>query len=97
MVSFAAIAADSTAAPVVSPSADNTKVNARDKSQDTIKPTAQPNNKVNIKLAAAVRCSIVKDRSPSTMAHNVKLVAASGVVTLRGPVASAHARLFPHR
>jgi osmotically-inducible protein OsmY len=43
-----------------------------------------------VKLAAAVRRAIVKDKSLSTSAHNVKLVAASGVVTLRGPVNTAN-------
>lgn len=76
------------AAPVASPSADNTKLNQRDKAHETMKPTDQPNNRTDIKLAAAVRRAIVKDKSLSIMAHNVKLVAASGVVTLRGPVHS---------
>ena len=67
---------------------DNTTVNQRDKSPDTLKPTDQPNDSVDIKLAAAVRGAIVEDKSLSTMAHNVKLVAANGVVTLRGPVRS---------
>lgn len=76
-------------APVVSTSADNSRVNQRDKSPETIKPTDQPNNKTDIKLAAAVRRSIVGDKSLSMMAHNVKLVAVGGVVTLRGPVKTA--------
>lgn len=68
--------------------ADNTKINERDKSDQTLKSTNQPNNSDDVKLAAAVREAIVKDKSLSTTAHNVKLVAANGVVTLRGPVAS---------
>jgi len=68
--------------------ADNTTVNQRDKSQETLKSTDQPNNKVDIKLAAAVRRAIEQDKSLSTMAHNVKLVASNGIVTLRGPVRS---------
>jgi hyperosmotically inducible periplasmic protein len=89
MVSFGAVAQGNTAAaPVVSASADNTKMNVRDKSPETIKPTDQPNNSVDIKLAAAVRQAIVNDKALSTTAHNVKLIAANGVVTLRGPVNS---------
>jgi hyperosmotically inducible protein len=87
-MSFGAVAQDNPAAPVASASADNTKMNERDKSPETIKPTDQPNNSVDIKLAAAVRQAIVKDKALSTTAHNVKLVAANGVVTLRGPVNS---------
>lgn len=52
-------------------------------------PVDQPNDKSDIKLAARVRRALVKDKSLSMSAHNLKLVAASGVVTLRGPVASA--------
>jgi hyperosmotically inducible protein len=88
MVSFGAIAQDDPAAPVASVSANNTKMNERDKSPATVKPTDQPNNSGDIKLAAAVRQAIVKDKGLSTAAHNVKLVAANGVVTLRGPVNS---------
>lgn len=88
MVSSGALAQQPAPVSVSGPAADNTKVNQRDKSQATMKPTDQPNNRVDIKLAAAVRRAIVKDKSLSTMAHNVKLVAASGVVTLRGPVHS---------
>jgi len=52
-------------------------------------PMDQPNNKADVKVAADARSAIVKDKSLSTKAHNVKLVASGGTVTLRGPVASA--------
>lgn len=68
--------------------ADNTKMNERDRSSDTLTPMDQPNDKADIKLAAAVRSAIVGDKSLSSMAHNVKLIAADGTVTLRGPVKS---------
>lgn len=74
--------------PAVAAPADNTKVNQRDKAGDTLTPADQPNNSVDIKLAAAARDAIANDNSLSTTAHNVKLVAANGVVTLRGPVLS---------
>ncbi len=76
-------------AAVSSPPADNTRMNQRDRSSETMKPTDQPNDRADIKVAAAVRRAIVKDKSLSMKAHNVKLVAAGGVVTLRGPVANA--------
>jgi hyperosmotically inducible protein len=74
---------------VKSPSADNTSMNQRDKSADAVKVTDQPNNSADIHVAAAVRKAIVDDKSLSTLAHNVKLVAANGTVTLRGPVNSS--------
>jgi len=75
-------------APVKSQDADNTRINARDKSAQTVKPTDQSNAKADIQLAAAVRRAIEHDKTLSTSAHNVKLVANGGVVTLRGPVAN---------
>jgi osmotically-inducible protein OsmY len=69
--------------------ADNTAVNQRDKAHAAPTPTDQPNNEADVKFAADVRRAIVKDKSLSMKAHNVKLVASGGVVTLRGPVASA--------
>lgn len=74
--------------PPSSTAPDNTSVNQRDRSDATVKPTDQPNDKADIKVAAAVRRAITKDKSLSTKAHNVKLVASGGVVTLRGPVAN---------
>jgi osmotically-inducible protein OsmY len=72
-----------------SSAADNTGINKRDRADATVKPTDQPNNAADIKVAAAVRRAITSEGSLSMMAHNVKLVASAGVVTLRGPVANA--------
>jgi len=68
--------------------ADNTRINKRDR-DETLQPTDQPNDKADIQTVAAVRKAIVNDKSLSTSAHNVKLIASNGVVTLRGPVANA--------
>ena len=81
-------AQDSAQAPVKSQDVQNTRMNARDRVAETTKPTDQSNDKADIHLAAAVRRAIENDKSLSTSAHNVKLVANGGVVTLRGPVAS---------
>jgi len=70
------------------PDADNTRMNKAD--QKNTQPTAQnqSNEKADRELAAAVRKAIVRDKSLSTNAHNVKVVAKDGTVTLRGPVRS---------
>lgn len=70
------------------PAADNTKINQRDKAPGAVTASDQPNDSANTKLAASVRSVIVGDETLSTTAQNVKLVAADGVVTLRGPVNS---------
>jgi hyperosmotically inducible periplasmic protein len=63
---------------------DNTKMNQQ------AQPAADKakNNKSDVKLAAQIRREILKDKSLSTYAHNIKIVARDGKVTLRGPVKS---------
>lgn len=70
------------------PAADNTKMNQRDRSMD--KPTAeqQKENRSDRELTKEIRQSIMKDKSLSTYAHNVKIIAQNGQVTLKGPVRS---------
>ncbi|MEC5160693.1 hyperosmotically inducible protein [Janthinobacterium sp. CG_S6] len=93
----AALATDQSSAPKAtmpaahgqaSPVADNTLLNARDKTAATATPQAQSNAESDRKLLAAVRRTVVDDKSLSTSAHNVKILVANGVVTLRGPVNS---------
>lgn len=74
---------------VASPEADNTRMNRRDRNDASVTPTTQSNESSAVDLVARVRKAIVGDDSLSMKAHNVKIVANQGVVTLRGPVASA--------
>jgi len=71
-----------------SPSSDNTKMNQRDR--DPNQPTAdrQKNNLSDRDITQRIRESIVHDKALSTYAHNIKVVAQNGQVTLRGPVRS---------
>lgn len=70
------------------PAADNTKVNERDK--DKSQPTAdqQKDNRSDRDITQQIRQSVMKDKSLSTYAHNVKIIAQNGMVTLKGPVRS---------
>ena len=67
---------------------DNTKMNQADRSND--RPTAdqQKDNPSDRELTQHVRKAIMEDKSLSTYAHNVKIIAQNGVVTLKGPVRS---------
>jgi hyperosmotically inducible periplasmic protein len=67
---------------------DNTKVNQRDR--NAAEPTAdqQKENQSDRDLTKQVRRSLVDDKSLSTYAHNVKVIAQNGKVTLKGPVRS---------
>jgi osmotically-inducible protein OsmY len=67
---------------------DNSAVNQRDKNQ--AEPTAgqQSNNRSDLDTTKAIRQALVKDKSLSTYAHNVKVITQNGKVTLKGPVRS---------
>jgi osmotically-inducible protein OsmY len=67
---------------------DNTKTNQRDRSQNEPTADQQKENQSDRELAAKVRQALVKDKSLSTYAHNVKIIAQDGTVTLKGPVRS---------
>jgi osmotically-inducible protein OsmY len=68
------------------PKSDNTKSNQRDRSAK--EPTADQgkNNASDRDLMQKIRKSLTDDSSLSTYAHNVKIVAQNGKVTLKGPV-----------
>lgn len=67
---------------------DNTKVNDRDRNDNAPTADKQKNNKSDVEVTAEIRRSIVSDKTLSTNAHNVKIVAQDGMVTLKGPVHS---------
>jgi hyperosmotically inducible protein len=68
--------------------ADNTKVNQRDRNQNEPTAEQQRENTNDRQLTAQIRRAIVKDKSLSTTAHNVKIISQNGAVTLKGPVKS---------
>ena len=68
------------------PAADNTKNNKKDRNKN--EPTADQakNNTSDRDTMQKIRKSIMDDKSLSTYAHNVKVIAQGGKVTLKGPV-----------
>jgi hypothetical protein len=68
--------------------ADNTKVNQRDRADGAVTADQQKENASDLALVKKIRQSLMNDKSLSTYAHNVKVVAQGGQVTLKGPVRS---------
>lgn len=68
--------------------ADNTAANKTDTNSNA--PTADngKNDQSDLTLQKNIRRAVVKDKSLSTYAHNVKIIASGGKVTLRGTVHS---------
>ena len=83
-ISLTAMAADENKA-----AADNTAKNQRDRSAEAITSGDQSNSREDLKTTQAIRKALMKDRSLSMTAKNVKIITAGGQVTLRGPVKSA--------
>jgi hyperosmotically inducible protein len=77
-----AIAQDSATKP------DNTKNNKEQRSAANPTADQQKNNPTDRELTRDIRKAITSDKSLSTYARNVKVVAQNGSVTLRGPVRS---------
>ena len=70
------------------PAPDNTKVNKADRAKGAVTADQQKENATDRDLTKKIRQSVIDDKSLSTYAHNVKIVAQDGQVTLKGPVRS---------
>ncbi len=70
------------------PTPDNTKVNKTER--DKGRPTAgdQKENSADRNTTQQIRRAVMKDKSLSSYAHNVKIITQDGMVTLKGPVRS---------
>lgn len=67
---------------------DNTGINKRDRNQNEPTADQQKENMSDRELSRQIRRSLVEDKTLSSKAHNVKVIAQNGTVTLKGPVAS---------
>ena len=67
---------------------ENTQRNLRDRDGTTLTPDDQKGDKKDLKITTTIRKSVVKDKSLSIDAQNVKIITSNRVVTLRGPVES---------
>jgi osmotically-inducible protein OsmY len=66
--------------------ANNAKANKEANKSETA--DNAKNSKSDLTLMKEIRRAVVKDKSLSTDAHNVKIIASGGKVTLKGPVKS---------
>ncbi len=60
------------------PKPDNTKTNKQDRNPDAATADQQKNNKSDRETARQIRKAIVDDKSLSSYAHNVKVIAQNG-------------------
>jgi hyperosmotically inducible periplasmic protein len=66
--------------------ADNTKVNTRDRAKGAVTADQQKENASDRELTQKIRRALMQDKTLSSYAHNVKVIAQRGQVTLKGPV-----------
>ena len=83
LLSAGTLSAQQSAAP-----ADNTTVNQRDRNPNEPTADLQKNNPSDRDITQQIRRAIMKDKSLSSYAHNVKVTTQNGQVTLKGPVRS---------
>jgi osmotically-inducible protein OsmY len=83
---LSAVSLGSLAADDEKSKADNTAINARDRSGETQTSGDQSNSSADLKTTQAIRQALMKDGELSMTAKNIKIVTANGQVTLRGPV-----------
>ena len=74
-------------------SADNTKINKRDQSKKELTAGQQGETKQDRDITQKIRRAIIKDKSLSIQAHNVKIITVDGMVTLKGPVKSEEEKM----
>lgn len=66
--------------------ANNSAINERDRSSQTLTPGDQSQSKGDLELAAKIRRAVVDHEGLSTDGQNIKIVTINNAVTLRGPV-----------
>ena len=97
MIGAAAMAQTSSPDPSPSSAAavapDNTKSNKLDTSNRSATADRQTNEAADLDLAKRIRQSVMADKELSTYAHNVKIVAVKGTVTLNGVVSNTDERM----
>ena len=81
---------EKTPAPPAQTAPDNTGRNVRDRGGATLTPGDQSESQADRTLTQQIRKAVKADKSLSTMAKNIKIITANGVVTLRGPVKNSH-------
>jgi hyperosmotically inducible periplasmic protein len=67
---------------------DNTRTNAHQRANSAPTADQQKENPSDRAISQQIRKAIVKDKSLSTYAHNIKIITQNGQVTLAGPVRS---------
>lgn len=93
LLSIAVLSMGAAAAEEKKHNADNTGKNERDRSGETKTPVDQSNAPEDLKITQTIRQAVVKDKSLTATAKNVKIITAGGQVTLRGPVNSAEEKM----
>lgn len=90
-VGFVPTAGSEPPAPATAPAveADDTGRNVRDRAGDTLTPMDQGTSESDLSITREIRRAVTDRDGFSTHARNVKIITRGGVVTLRGPVASA--------
>lgn len=92
LLSCGLLAAGTSARGAQQSAPDNSKTNQGDRDKSAVTADLQRMSAQDRELTRKIRAAITTDRSPSTYAHNVKIISRNGKVMLKGPVRSAEER-----
>ncbi len=67
---------------------DNSKVNEADSTLNLMTADRQKSNQEDMQITTRIRKDIMRQKSFSTYAQNIKIITTNGTVTLKGPVRS---------
>ena len=79
--------------PLPQTQSDNSKMNQGDAGKDATTADQQKMNPADREMTRKIRAEVMKDKSLSTYAHNVKIITQDGKVTLKGPVRTKEEKL----
>ena len=88
ILAISAVSVVSTQTISAQTAADNSGVNKRDRKSTAMTADKQKVNAADQGMTRKIRKSLMADKSLSTYAHNIKIITAGGMVTLKGPVKS---------
>ncbi len=80
------LAAQGTDEPAKAVQPDNSGVNKVERDHSSLGAGQARNDRSDVKIMREIRRSLTQDKSLSIYAHNVKIIAKEGKVTLKGPV-----------
>jgi len=91
---LAAVALSTSGSVFADTDADNSKMNKQEQMNGSQDADQQGENAADLQITKDIRTAVMKNKSLSMYAHNVKIITRDGMVTLKGPVRTEKEKKF---